>query len=433
MPSVETVSALERRLNASIPQQAIRSEVSTRLKKIGRNVKIAGFRQGKAPTKIVEQYYGAQAQQEALSEALQRSFAEAAQTNNLKVVGNPQFEIKTRDLNADQIEYSAIFEVYPEVALGDLPGVTIERLSYEVTQADVDNTIATLRKQRATFEQAGRAAQDEDQVNIDFTGKLNGAVFEGGEAKDYTLVLGAGRMLPEFEAAITGMKAGETKSFDMTFPETYHGKDVAGKQVTFTITVNEVDASRLPEMNAGFARSIGIADGDVSKLKAEIRENLIREVARRLKVRNKEAAMDALLKVARFEVPKISVEWEVQALMRQTMKDMESRGMKVKGVSLPPELFKERAERRVKLGLILADRVQKCDLKAKPEQIKAMIREYAQSFDHPEDVVRWYASDPKRMKEVENLVLEENVVSWAMAQTKTVDKPAEFNELMGNT
>jgi len=432
MQSVETVSALERRINASIPQQALRGEVSARLRNIGRTVKIAGFRPGKVPTKIVEQYYGAQARQEALSDALQRSFVETAQSNNLKVVGDPQFEIKTKDLNADQIEYSATFEVYPEVVLDDLSGVTIERTVYEVTQADVDNTIETLRKQRATFEEADRAAQADDQVNIDFMGKLNGEVFEGGEAKDYSFVLGAGRMLPEFEAAITGMKAGETKSFDMTFPETYHGKDVAGKQVTFTITVNKVKAPKLPEVDVEFAKSIGIEDGDVSKMQNEVRENLIREVTRRLKVRNKNAAMDALLKVAKFDVPKISVEWEVQSLMEQATQDMESRGMKMKGGLLPPELFRERAERRVKLGLILADRVQKCDLKAKPEQVKSMIQDYAQSFDHPEDVVRWYAADVKRMQEVENLVLEENVVDWAMSQAKTVDKPAEFNELMEN-
>lgn len=433
MNSVETVSALERRLNASIPQQAIRGEVSARLKNIGRTVKIAGFRPGKVPTKIVEQYYGAQARHDALSDALQRSFAEAAQTNNLRVVGDPQFEIKTKDLDADQIEYSATFEVYPEVVLEDLSGVTIERLTYELSQTDVDNTIMTLRKQRVTFEEAGRAAQADDQVNIDFTGRLNGVVFDGGEAKGYPLVLGAGRMLPEFEAAITGMKAGETKSFDMTFPESYHGKDVAGKQVTFTITVNKVEAPKLPELDAEFVRTVGIQDGDVSKLQAEVRENLLREVSRRLKVRNKNSAMDALLKVGRFEVPKILVDWEVQALMQQTIRDMESRGMKMKGVALPPELFRERAEKRVKLGLILADRVQKFDLKARPEQIKSMIQEYAQSFDHPEDVVRWYASDFKRMQEVENLVLEENVVSWAMSQAKTVDKPAVFNELMENT
>jgi trigger factor len=433
MSSVETVSALQRRLNASIPQQLIRGQVSDRLKNIGRTVKIAGFRPGKVPTKIVEQYYGAQAWQDALSDALQRSFSEASQVNNLKVAGSPQFEVKTQDQNAEQIEYSATFEVYPEIAIGDLSGVTVERLVYELTQADVDATIATLRKQRTAFEKADRAAQAEDRVIIDFAGKLDGEVFEGGEGKDVAVVLGAGGMLADFEAAVTGMKAGETKSFDMTFPEDYHGKHAAGKTVNFTVTLHSVEAPRLPEIDAEFVKSVGIADGDVSKLEGEIRNNLIREVARRLSVRNKDTVMDALLKVTEFEVPKVLLEWEMQALMEQTVQEMESRGINMKGMPLHPELFKERAEKRIKLGLILAELVQKYGLKAKPEQVKAMIEDYAQSFDESEQVIRWYAAEPKRMMEVENLVLEENVVNWAMGQAKTVDKKAEFNELMGNT
>jgi trigger factor len=432
MSSVETVSALERRLNASIPQQVINSQVSDRLKNIGRNVKIAGFRPGKVPAKIVEQYYGAQARQEILGDALQRSFTEAAQSNNLKVAGFPKFEVKTKDLNADQIEYSATFEVYPEVVVGDLSGEAIERQVYELTQADVDNTIATLRKQRATFEKVDRAAQSEDRVHIDFTGTLNGEVFPGGEAKDYPLVLGAGGMLPEFEAAAVGMKAGETKSFDLTFPDDYRNKDVAGKKVKFTITLNRVEAPKLPEMDAEFARSVGIPDGDAGKLQDEIRSNLLSELSRRLKARNKDAAMDALLRVARFDVPKVLVDEEVQTLMQLTMQDMEARGMKTKGISLPPELFMERGEKRVKLGLILAHLVQKHNLTAQPEQIKSFIQEYAQSFDQPEEVIRWYASDPNRMQEVEHIVLEENVVTWALGQAKTVDKQAVFNELMGS-
>ena len=432
MSSVETVSALERRLNASIPQQAIRSQVSERLKNIGRTVKIAGFRPGKVPTKIVEQYYGAQAWQDALSDALQHSFSEASQLNNLKVAGSPQFEVKTKDQNAEQIEYSATFEVYPEVVLGDLSGVSIERLVYQLTQADVDSTIATLRKQRTTFDKVDRAAQAEDRVIVDFVGKLGGEIFQGGEGKDVPVVLGAGNMLADFEAAITGMKAGETKSFDMTFPEDYHGKDVAGKQVNFTVTLHAVEAPHLPEVDAEFVKSVGIADGDVSKLEGEIRNNLTREVARRLSARNKDAAMNALLKVTVFEVPRVLLEWEMQALMEQTMKDMESRGMNLKGMPFYPELFKERAEKRVKLGLILADLVQKHGLKARPEQVKAMIEDYAQSFDEAEQVIRWYAAEPKRMMEVENLVLEENVVNWAIGQAKTLDKQAVFNELMGN-
>jgi trigger factor len=419
-------------LNASIPQQAIRSQVTERLKRIGRTAKLPGFRPGKIPAKVLEQHYGAQAHQEALGDALERSFAEAAQSNNLKVAGYPQFEIKTNDLSAEQIEYSATFEVYPEVVLGDVAGETIERAVYELAQSDVDNTIATLRKQRATFEKVDRAAQAEDQVRIDFTGRLNGEVFQGGEAKDYPFQLGMGRMLPEFEAAITGMKAGETKSFDMTFPENYHGKDVAGKQVTFTITLHSVEAPKLPEMDAEFVKSVGIEDGDVAKLQEEIRTNLGREVLHRLKLRNKDAAMEVLLKVAQFELPKALVEWEVQNLMQQAVKDMEARGLKMKGVPLPSELFKERAERRVKLGLILADLVEKHDLKAKADQVRALIDNYAQNYDQPEDVVRWYYADPARLQEIENLALEDNVVNWTMSQVKTTDKAVAFNELMGN-
>ena len=432
MSSVETVSALERRLNASIPQQAIRSQIAARLKHIGRTAKIAGFRPGKIPAKILEQHYGAQAHQEALGDALQQSFAEAAQVNSLRVAGYPKFEIKTNDLNAEHVEYSATFEVYPEVVLGDLSNESAERSVCELTQADVENTVATLRRQRATYELADRSAQKEDRVCIDFSGKLNGEVFQGGEASNYTFILGIERMLPEFEAAIVGMKAGETKSFDMTFPDDYHGKDVAGKQVTFMITLHKVEAPVLPEIDSKFAESVGISDGDVSQLENEIRTNLQREVTHRLKARNKEAAMDALLNVAQFDLPKTLVDWEVENLMRQTAQDMEARGMKTKGMQLPPELFLERAERRVKLGLILADLTQKHDLKAKPNQVRALVEDHAQSYDQPQEVVSWFYSDSAKLQEIENLVLEENVMNWIMGQTKTVDKTVPFLELMGN-
>ena len=430
MTSVETVSALERRLNASIPQQDIRGVVSARLKNIGRNAKIAGFRPGKVPAKVIEKHYGAQVHQEALGEALQRSFQEAALSNNLRVAGNPQFEIKSNDPNADQIEYSATFEVYPEVVMGDLSGVAIERLVYQVKPADVENTIATLRKQRATFEKVDRAAQNEDRVLIDFSGKLDGVAFEGGEGKDIAVVLGMGRMLPDFEAAIIGMKPNETKSFDMKFPEDYHGKNVAGKKVAFAVTLRRVEAAKLPDVDAEFAKSIGITDGDVSKLEAEILSNLTREVARRLKLRNKESAMEALLKIANFDVPRGLVDLEIQTVMQKTAQEMESRGMRIKDMPFQPEMFKERAEKRVKLGLILSEVVQKYGLQARPEQTKAMIEDYAKGFDEAEQIIRWYAADPKRMIEVENLVLEENMVDWVMVQAKATDKMAEFNDLM---
>ena len=432
MTSVETVSALQRRLNATIPQQAVRGQVADRLKRIGRTAKIAGFRPGKIPGKILEQHYGMEARQEALGEALQKSFVEAVQAQSLKVAGDPEFTVKTNDWNADEIEYSATFEVYPEVVLGDISGEPVLRSTYELNQADVDNTIATLRKQRATYAAVTRAAQNEDKVVIDFSGTLDGKPFEGGEAQDYPVALGSGRMLRDFETAIVGMGIGETKSFDMTFPENYHGKDVAGKQVTFTITLKSVRAQVLPEVDAEFAKSVGIADGDVSRLEDEIRSNLAREVTRRLKGRNKDAAMDVLLKAAQFELPRALVEWEMHRLMQQTAVEMEQRGMMKKGAQLPPELFRERAEKRVKLGLILADLVEKHGLKADPEKVRALVEDYAQSFEHPEEVVRWHYADPSRYQELKNLALEENVVDWVMARVKVTDQALSFADLMGN-
>ena len=433
MSSVETIGALERRLNASIPQQQLRGEIESRLKHLGRTAKVHGFRPGKVPFKILEQQFGAQVHQEVLGDKLQRSFAEAAQANELKVAGYPRFEIKTADISAPQIEYSATFEVYPEVVIGDIAAESVERATFTLSDADIDNTLNTLRKQRAVFEPANRAAANEDQVRMDFSGKLDGVVFEGGEAKGFALVLGAGRMLPDFEKAIIGMKAGETKSFDMTFPEDYHGKDVAGKKVTFTITLHGVEAARLPELNAEFVKSLGVEDGDLAKLKAEIKDNLNREAQRRIKARNKDRAMDALLKVGQLEAPKSLVEMESQNLLQQTVQDMESRGVKIpKGMNLPADMFTERATKRVKLGLILEELVKKNKLDAKPEQVKAMVAEYAQSYEKPEDVVRWYAADASRLREVENLVLEDNVVGWLMDHAKVTDKAVEFNELMGN-
>lgn len=432
MPSVETVSALERRLNATIPQQAIRDQVAARLKHIGRTAKISGFRPGKIPAKVLEQHYGMEVRQETLGEALQRSFTEAIQAQALKIAGDPEFTIKTTDWNADEIEYSATFEVYPEVVMGDVATESVERVSYELTQQDVDNTVHTLRKQRATYEPVSRAAQNEDKVIIDFVGTLGGVVFEGGEANDYPVTLGAGNMLPEFEAAINGMSVAETKSFEMTFPENYHGKDVAGKEVTFAITLNSVEAPVLPEVDSTFVETVGIADGDVSKLEEEIRSNLTREVTRRLKGRNKEAAMEALLKVAQFDLPKALVGWESQRLMEQTAQEIQQRGMTMQGMQLPPEMFRERAEKRVKLGLVLADLVKKFDLQAQPEKIRALVEEYAESFEHPEDVVRWHYADPARIQEIENLVLEENVVEWVLARAQVSDKTIAFSELMGN-
>jgi trigger factor len=434
MTSVETLGALQRRLNAFIPQQLVSGEIEARLKRLGRTAKVHGFRPGKVPFKILQQQYGAQVHQEVLGDALQRSFSDEVRANSLRVAGYPEFELKPANSASEQIEYSATFEIYPEVAIGDIGAENIERVTYTLSESDVDNTINTLRKQRAIYEPAERAAQNDDQVRIDFTGTLGGIVFEGGEAKDMTMLLGQGRMLPDFENAIIGMKSGEAKAFDMTFPENYHGKDVAGKQVTFTITLHSVEAPRLPELDAELATQLGIEDGDVNKLKAEIRDNLTRETGRRIKALNKNNVMDVLLKVCKLELPKALLDSEVQNLSAQAMRDMQERGMKIpQGMSLPPDLFVEQAQKRVKLGLILAELVKLHDLGAKPEQVKELVQEYSQSFEHPEEVVKWHYSEPSRLREAEAMVLEDNLVAWVMNSGKVSERAIDFNELMGKT
>lgn len=433
MSSVETLGAIERRLNASIPQQQILGEVAVRIKRMGRTAKIAGFRPGKVPYKILEQQFGTQAHQEVLSDELRRSFTQVVQANNLKVAGYPNFEIKTTDFNASEIEYSATFEVYPEVLIGEVSSENIEHVSFTLSEANIDSTIDTLRKQRVVFEAADSAAKNDDQVRMDFDGKLDGVVFEGGEAKNFALILGAGRMLPDFEQAIIGMKAGETKSFDMIFPNDYHGKQVAGKKVTFTIVMLAVETAHLPELDADFIKGLGVADGDVATLKAEIRNNLKREAERRVKIRNKDNAMDVLLKVSQLDAPKALVESESKRVMEQTMQDMQGRGVNIpKGMQLSAAMFAERATKRVKLSLILEALVNKNKLYATPEQIKALVNEHAQSYEKPEEVVRWYAADASRIREVENLALEDNVVNWLMSRAKVTEKTVEFNELMGD-
>jgi len=431
MSNIEILEGLQRRLNATIPQQQIRGEVEARLKRLGRTAKVHGFRQGKVPLKVLQQQYGDSVRQEVLGENLQRAFAEAVIANKLQVAGYPQFEIKTADLNAPEVEYSATFEVYPEVIIGDLSGENVIRTVFNLEDLDVEKTIQTLRKQRVEYQAVERAAQDEDQVRIDFSGTLEGILFEGGSAKDFAVVLGAGRMLPDFENALLGSKAGETKSFDMTFPADYHGKDVAGKQVTFTLTVHAVEAPNLPEVDAEFVKSMGVADGDVEKFRQEIRENVGREAQRRAKVRNKDSAMDVLLKVSQLDAPQSLVQGEAQRLMEQTVRDMEGRGMKIpQGLKLPADMFLERAEKRIKLGLILAELVKQQDLQAKPEQVEALINGYAQSFERPEEVQQWYRTDKLRLQEIENLVLEDNVVAWVMAVAQVTEQTAKLNELM---
>ncbi len=424
-------SPLERRLDLAVAVAELDREVEQRLRKIGKNVKMPGFRPGKVPAKIVQQQYGDQARHEALNEALEKAFSVAVSSEKLRVAGHPRITDKPSD-NAEQIVFEAIFEIYPQVSLHDLKDVEIERAVLDVGAAEMESTIAVLRKQRIRYEPVDRAAASGDRVTIDFTGKKGGELFQGGQATDYPFVLGEAAMLPDFENAIIGMKAGEAKAFDMTFPGDYFSKDLAGQAVTFDLKVKEVREAILPEIDADFAKSLGVEDGDLAKMNAEIETNLKREVKKRLQSQVKDQVMNALLKTNPVDVPNALVDMEIQRLMQNARQDMEQRGgAKIKDFPMQREWFVAEATRRVSLGLLLSEIVKANSLHAKSEQVKSIVDEAAQSYEHPEEVVRWYYAQPQRLAEIESVAIEDNVVAWALSAAKVVDKPVAFDELMG--
>jgi len=430
--NLETIGGLERRLNFSVPAQDIDSEVSSRLKRLAQTVKMHGFRPGKVPMKVVEQQYGPQVRQEVLGDKLQKSFGDAVRDNNLRVAGYPRFETKTAE-DSGQLAYSATFEIYPEVTIASLADAEISRPTLKVSDAEVDKTVEVLRKQRVTFDPVERAARNEDLVTIDFSGTIDGQPFTGGEAKDLQVVLGAGRLMKEFEAAVVGMQAGENRTFDLTYPADYHGKDVAGKTAQFSVHLKRVAEPKLPALDAEFAKALGIADGDVEKMRAEVRLNVEREVEARVKARVKEQAFKALVDRATLELPQSLIEIETRNLAQAAQRDLEARGVKMKDVPIPADILKAQAERRVRLGLILAEAVRANSLQAKPEQVLAAVEAHAKSFEQPQEVVKWYYSSPERLQEFESVVVEQNVVDWVASVAKTKDEPIEFEELMGKT
>jgi trigger factor len=430
--NLETLSSLERRLSVTLPLDTVNSEIESRLKRLARTVKLHGFRPGKVPMKIVEQQFGGQVRQEVLGDAVQRSFGEAVKEKNLRVAGYPRIEVKPGDAPADKFEYVATFEVYPEVSVGELAQVRIERPVVSVNDAEVDKTIDILRKQRTHYHVVDRGAQSGDQIRLDYRGTLAGEAFEGGTGNDQTALLGGGQLLADFEKNLVGMKAGESREFGMRFPDDYHGKEVAGKDVRFEVALKEVREPHVPELDAEFAKSLGVGDGDLSKMRADVQANLEREVKRRAETRVKDQVMKSLLEATKVEVPRALLDMEVERLMHNMRRDLEQKGLKPNQIPMPREAFEPEAVRRVSLGLILAETVKLNKLEAKPEQIKAVIQEYAQSYEKPEEVVRWYYQQPERLREVESIVLEDNVVEWALSNAKVEDKPIPFDDLMGN-
>lgn len=429
--AVETKpSPLERQLKVAVPVAALEADIADRIRKLARTVKMQGFRPGKVPIKMVERHYGFQVRQEALSESVQRLFAEAVRTNNFRVAGMPRFEPVTGGADTEAFEFQAVFEVYPDITMGELSSAEVKRPVTAVEEKDVDATIETLRKQRAKYEPVTRGAADGDLVNIDFEGKVDGAPFDGGKGQNFTVVLGEGRMLPDFEAALKGLAEGGEKTFPITFPEDYV-EHLKGKTAEFSVKVNQVAEPKLPPVDAEFAKSLGVEDGDVARMRAEIRQNIEREVKKRVQSRVKDQVMAGLVSSATFEVPRALMDAEIARMQELAVADLKQRGMTTEGIQLPADLFADRARSRVTLGLLVADLVRKNDLSARPEQVRKVIEEHAESFEQPAEMVRWFYGQPERMAEVEALVMEDNVVEWSLARMKVEDQVTPFDELMG--
>ena len=441
--AVETLDKLERRITITVPLADVQAEVEKRLKVRARSAKAPGFRPGKVPMKMVVAQYGYQVENEVLNDKVGKAFNDAATENNLRVAGFPRIEAKSDEVAEGTVAFNATFEVYPEIKVGDLASAEVEKTVADVSDAEIDKTIDILRKQRVHYHVKGEqsahgdggsdlTAQNGDRVTIDFVGTIDGVEFQGGKADDYAFVLGEGRMLAEFEAGTVGLKVGESKTFPLSFPADYHGADVAGKTAEFTITLKQIEWAHLPEVDAEFAKSLGIPDGDLGKMREDIKVNLQREVSSRVKARTKESVMDALIKISDLDVPKALVDQDIERLMEMTRQDMQQRGMKISDTPFPRELFNDQAERRVRLGLILAEVVKTNELQAKPEQVKAQVEEFAQSYEDPQQVLKYYFSDRSRLAEVEALVLEENVVNYVLGKAKVAEKTVAFDELMSN-
>jgi len=427
------VSSLERTLPLTVSVAEVEAQALKRLQKMGRTVKMPGFRPGKVPMRVVQQTYGAQAQSEAIGDVINRVYSEAIVSQKLRPAGPPDIrpvQGAANESEPTELKFEAVVEVYPEIAVPERSGLQVTRWKCEPQAADTDRTLETLRKQRVEYKTVDRAAQAEDQVRVDFSGSLNGEAFEGGSAKDFRLIVMAGQMLPEFDAAMVGMKAGDTKTFPLTFPADYRAELLAGKTGEFSVTVHEVLAPALPALDDSLAEAFGIKQGGLAKLREDVEKNLRREVASRCKSKTKQSVMDALLASAFFDVPKALIDSEAQRMADQMRHQMEAEGMQVKGLPFSADLFKDQAAKRVRLGLMVGEVIKSKQLQANEVQLRVMLGEIAESYEKPEEFIKWTLGDAQRRAEAEALVVEDNVVNWVLESAKVEDKTVGVEELM---
>lgn len=426
-------SGLHRTIPLTVELEAVEANTQRKLQKMGKTMKHPGFRPGKVPMKVVQQAYGAQAQSEAIGDAVNDAYAEALIAQNLRPAGPPELRPvagANQDPNATTLHFEALVELYPEIALPDRASLSVQQWSCEVQPSDVDQTLETLRRQRVSYETVPRPAQADDQLRVDFTGTIDGVAFEGGAAQDFRFIVLAGQMLPEFDAAVVGMSAGEAKTFPLSFPADYRAQELAGRTGEFTVTVHEVAEPRLPELDQELAVAFGVREGGVERLREDVQRNLEREVAGRCRAKTKRAVMDALSATAFFEVPSGLVQTEAQRLADQMREDMTARGMNVKQAPIPAELFNEKATQRVRLGLLIGEIVRSQGLDATDGQVRAMLSEMSQSYETPEEFLQWTLSNQERRSEAEAVVVEDNVVNWILEAAQVQPVHISVQDLM---
>ena len=428
--SVESISNLERRLTVKVPLAPLEGQITQRLNQISRTAKFAGFRPGKAPLGLVNQHYGNQVRDEVYSKAVETSFGEAVESNKLRVAGFPNIEHKPFEQAATDLEYVATFEVFPEVKIGDISHLQIEKVTLEVADADVNKTLEVLKKQRVTFEPVKRAAKKDDRVNINLTASIDGQQVEDTDGKGMDLVLGEPGRVSSFDDELIGGKTGGVKKFDITYPDDHNPAQIAGKTVSYEVTFNSVSQPILPEIDGEFAKSLGVDDGDIIKMRAEIKLSLEQEVEKRVKARIKEQVFQALVVDSKIDTPKSLVTEEINRMMQMTVQNLQQRGMDPNGIKLEPAMFEEQAKRSTTLRLILSEIVITNKLQASADQVRETVDMFAQSYEKPSELVSWYYADVKRLDEPAALATEENVVNWVLSKAKIIPKTIKFDELM---
>jgi trigger factor len=424
--SVETTGALERRIEVSVPRERIDQAIDERLKRVSRTAKLKGFRPGKVPFKVVKQQFGAQVRQEVLSDLMQSSFAEAVTQQKLSPAAGPRIEPISVGPDQD-LRYRATFEVFPEIELKGVEGIAVTRPAASVTEADVDAMVLNLREQRPRFEAIERESREGDRVTMDFEGQIDGATFQGSHGTDVAVLLGGGRMLKDFETGITGMKAGERKQIDVPYPANYHNAALAGKVAGFDVHVKKVEQKKLPEIDEEFCREYGVLEGGVEQLRKEVRENMERELEQNVRARLKQQLMDGLLAANPVDVPRSLVDAQVREMQTDAVRRM---GARDASQVPPPEPFVEGARKRVALGLLIGELIKSRGIKIDRQRVDARLADLAASYPEPEQVIKAYRQNAEALRQVENIVVEDQVVDLLLEHARVTDQPATFKDVM---